>query len=177
MYDMEIVQLWETRLCTDHGQIFDARLFEGKQKWLDQPTDLEVFMEKMDKNGKRITAKNDDDNKTPLKNLLPRWVNNLLVIISTAVSTILILLVWVLLTKHFKSLLATVMMATLPPPPTSALIHNLGQLELTGITGLKPHQLHHLKTQIVFYPSFGFHMSKLQKITRWWFYSSESHWK
>ena len=35
---------------TDHRQIFDVRLFEGKQRRLDQPTDLEVFMEKMDKN-------------------------------------------------------------------------------------------------------------------------------
>ena len=31
---------------TDHRQTPDVRLFEGKQKRLDQPTDLEVFMEK-----------------------------------------------------------------------------------------------------------------------------------
>ena len=39
---------------TDHRQTFDVRLFECKQKRLDQPTDLEVFMERIDKNGKRI---------------------------------------------------------------------------------------------------------------------------
>ena len=38
---------------TDHRQTFDIRLFEGKQKRLDQPTDLEVFMERIDKNGKQ----------------------------------------------------------------------------------------------------------------------------
>ena len=39
---------------TDHRQTFDVSLFEGKQKRLDQPTDLEVFMERIDKNGKRM---------------------------------------------------------------------------------------------------------------------------
>ena len=34
---------------TDHRQPFDVRHFEGKQKRLDQPTDLEVFMERIDK--------------------------------------------------------------------------------------------------------------------------------
>ena len=34
---------------TDHRQTFDVRLFEGKQKRLDQPTDLEVFMERMER--------------------------------------------------------------------------------------------------------------------------------
>ena len=81
--------------------------------------DLEVFMEKIDKNGKRISAKNAADSKTPPKPLLPRWINNILVIISTVVTTLLALLVLVLLTKHFKikSLLATLVLSTLPPPP------------------------------------------------------------
>ena len=39
---------------TDHRQTFDVGLFEGKQKRLDQPTDLDVFMERIDKNGRRI---------------------------------------------------------------------------------------------------------------------------
>ena len=49
---------------TDHRQTFDVRLFEGKQKRLDKPTDLEVFMERRDKNGKRISTRNETDNKT-----------------------------------------------------------------------------------------------------------------
>ena len=66
---------------TDHRQTFDVRPFEGKQKRLDQPTDLEVFMERIDKNGKRIPTRNETDNKIPPKPLLPRWLNNISVAI------------------------------------------------------------------------------------------------
>ena len=131
---------------TDHRQIFDVKHFEGKPRWLDQPTDLEAFMERIDKNGKRILSKSMADDKTPLKPLLPRWINNILVIISTVVSTILALLVLVLLTKHFKikSLLATLVLSTLPPPPpqATALKHDLGQTDLSRHSVLKSLQTH-----------------------------------
>ena len=81
------------------------------------------------------------EDKTPPKPLLPRWINNILVIISTVVSTILALLVLVLLTKHFKikSLLATLVLSTLPPPPpqATALKHDLGQTDLSRHAFLK----------------------------------------
>ena len=66
---------------TDHRQTFDVRLLEGKQKRLGQPTDLEVFMERIDKNGKTIPTRNETDNKILPKPLLPRWLNNILVIV------------------------------------------------------------------------------------------------
>ena len=56
---------------TDHRQTFDIRLFEGKQKRLDQPTDLEGFMERIDKNGKRIPNRNETEGSVPSKPLLP----------------------------------------------------------------------------------------------------------
>ena len=124
----------------DHRQIFEVKLFEGKPRWLDQPTDLETFMERIDKNGKRIPSKSMLDDKTLPKPLLPRWINNILVIISTVVSTILALLVLVLLTKHFKikSLLATLVLSTLPPPPeATAFKLDLGQTDLSGHSVLK----------------------------------------
>ena len=130
---------------TDHRQIFDVKLFEGKPRWLDQPTDLEAFMERIDKNGKRIPSKSMTDDKTPPKPLLPRWINSILVIISTVVSTILALLVLVLLTKHFKikSLLATLVLSTLlPPPEATALKHDLGQTDLSRHSVLKSLQTH-----------------------------------
>ena len=68
---------------TDHRQIFDVKLFEGKPRWLDQPRDLETFMERIDKISKRIPSKSMADDKTPPKPLLPRWINNILVIISS----------------------------------------------------------------------------------------------
>ena len=87
---------------TDHRHTFDVRLFEGKQKRLDQLIDLEVFMERIDKNGKRIPIRNETDNKIPLKPLLPRWLNNILVIVCTVFSTLLTIVVLLLLAKHFK---------------------------------------------------------------------------
>ena len=119
---------------TDHRQIF-----EGKPRRIDQPTDLETFMEKIDKNGKRIPSKSMLENKTQSKPLLPRWINNILVIISTVVSTILALLVLVLLTKHFKikSLLATLVLSTLPPPEATAFKYDLGQTDLSENSVLK----------------------------------------
>ena len=130
---------------TGQRQIFDVRLFEGKPKRLEQPTDLEMFMEKIDRNGKKITAKNDEDATTPLKTILPRWVNNLLVIIGTVISTILMLLVMIVLAKQFKykSLLTSVMMATLPPPAT-AIVQDFNRSP--EVTSLKPSQIHQLKT-------------------------------
>ena len=120
---------------TDHRQIF-----EGKPRRIDQPTDLETFMEKIDKTGKRIPSKSMLENKTQSKPLLPRWINNILVILSTVVSTILALLVLVLLTKHFKikSLLATLVLSTLPPPPeATAFKYDLGQTNLSENSVLK----------------------------------------
>ena len=116
--------------------------------------DLEVFMEKIGKNGKRISARNVADDKIPPKPLLPKWINNILVIISTVVSTLLALLVLVLLTKHFKikSLLATLVLSTLPPPPqATALRHNLGQLP--GLSELKPLQTYSPNSEIKTYTS------------------------
>ena len=49
---------------TDHRQIFEVKLFEGKPRRIDQPTDLETFMEKIDKNGKRIPSKSMLENKS-----------------------------------------------------------------------------------------------------------------
>ena len=114
---------------TDHRQAFDIGLIEGKQKKLDQPTDLEVFMERIDKNGKRIPTRNETDNKIPPKPLLPRWLNNILVIVCTVFSTLLTIVVLLLLTKHFKmkSLIASLVIATLPPPSV-AIVPSTGQL-------------------------------------------------
>ena len=123
---------------TDHRQIFEVKLFEGKPRRLDQPTDLETFMERIDKNGKRIPSKSMLDDKNLTQPLLPRWINNILVIISTVVSTLLALLVLVLLTEHFKvkSLLATLVLSTLPPPPEATAF----KLDLSGLSNLKSFQ-------------------------------------
>ena len=139
---------------TDHRQIFEVKLFERKPRRIDQPTDLETFIEKIDKNGKRIPSKSMIENKTQFKPLLPRWINNILVIISTVVSTILALPVLVLLTKHFKikSLLATLVLSTLPPPPeATAFKYDLGQTNLSENSVLKILHMQFPKTGIETY--------------------------
>ena len=138
---------------TDQRQIFEVKLFEGKPRWLDQPTDLETFMQRIDKNGKRIPSKSMLDDTTLPKPLLPRWISNILVIISTVVCTLLALLVLVLLTKHFKiNLLATLVLSTLPPPPeATAFKHDLGQKDLSGHSVLKSFQTQFPKSGIETY--------------------------
>ena len=94
------------------------------------------------------------DDKTLPKPLLPRWINNILVIISTVVSTLLALLVLVLLTKHFKikSLLATLVLSTLPPPPeATAFKHDLGHTDLSGHSVLKSLRTQFPKSEIETY--------------------------
>ena len=136
---------------TDHRQTFDVRLFEGKQKRLDQPTDLEVFMERIDKNGKRIPIRSETENSKPPKPLLPRWLNNILVIVCTLFSTLLMLVVLLLMTKHFKmkSLIASLVISTLPPPPeVTVMRHSSGLLELIGISKMEPTLKYRLNPEI-----------------------------
>ena len=144
---------------TDHRQTFDVRLFEGKQKRLDQPTDLEVFMERIDKNGKRIPTRNETENSVPTKPLLPRWLNNILVVICTVFSTLLILVVVLLLAKHFKmkSLIDSSVIATLPPPSVAAtMVPSTGQFDLPGLQILEPTLEHYLSPEkMTFYPFLG----------------------
>ena len=138
---------------TDHKQTFDVRLFEGNQKRLDQPIDLEVFMERIDKNGKRIPTRNETANNIPPKPLLPRWLNNILFTVCTVFSTLLTLLV-LLLTIHFKmkSLMASLVLATLPPPPeATSLKHNLRQLGLPELLTMEPTLKYHLNPEIQSY--------------------------
>ena len=142
---------------TDQRQTFDVRLYEGKQKRLDQPTDLEVFMERIDKNGKRIPIRSETENSKPPKPLLPRWLNNILVIVCTVFSTLLTLVVLLLMTKHFKmkSLIASLVISTLPPPPeVMAMRHSSGLLELPGISTMEPTLKYHLNPEIQS-PSLG----------------------
>ena len=143
---------------TDHRQTFDVRHFEGKQKRLDQPTDLEVFMKRIDKNGKRIPTRNVKDNKIPPKPLLTRWLNNVLVIVCTVFSTLLTLVVLLLLAKHFKmkSLIASLVIATLPPPSV-AIVPSTGQFDIPRIQIMEPTLEHSLSpNKMTFSPFLGY---------------------
>ena len=118
---------------------------------LDQPIDLEAFMERIDKNGKRISTRNETANNMPPKPLLPRWLNNILVIVCIEFSTLLTLMVLLLLTKHFKmkSLIASLVLTTLPcPPEATAQKYNCRQLEFPGLRIMEPTLKYHLNSEI-----------------------------
>ena len=96
-------------------------------------------MERIDKNGERIPTRNETDNNIPPKPLLPRWLNNILVIVCTVFSTLLTLVVLLLLAKHFKmkSLIASLVIATLPTPSV-AMVPSTGQFDVPGIQIIEP---------------------------------------
>ena len=112
-------------------------------------------MERIDKNGKRIPTRNETENSTPPKLLLPRWLNNILVIV---ISTLLTLVVLLLLAKHFKvkSLIASLVIDT-SPPPSVAMVPSTGQLDLPGIQITEPTLKHYLSPDNMnFFPFLGY---------------------
>ena len=54
----------------------------------------------------------------PMQKIMPRWLNNILVITCTAITTVLMIIILVLLTKHFKmkALVSMLAIQTVPPP-------------------------------------------------------------
>ena len=112
-------------------------------------------MGRIDKNGKRIPTRNETDNKIPLKPLLPRWLNNILVVVCTVFSTLLTLVVQLLLAKHFKmkSLIASLVIATLPPPSV-AIVPSAGQFDIPRIQIMEPTLDHYLSPNKMTFPPF-----------------------
>ena len=69
---------------------------------LDQPVDLEKFMETMGTNGQRLSTVEEREADQPMQKIMPRWLNNILVMTCTAMTTVLMVIILVLLAKHFK---------------------------------------------------------------------------
>ena len=117
-------------------------------------------MERIDKNGKRIPNRNETESSVPSKPLLPRWLNNILVIVCSVFSTLLTLVVLLLLAKHFKmeSLIASLVIATLPPPSVATtMIPSIGQFDLPGFQIIEPTLEHYLSPEkMTFYPFLGY---------------------
>ena len=107
---------------TDEVQIFSVDLYEPQVKKLDQPVDLESFMETMRTDGLRIPTFEEREASQPMQNIMPRWLNNVLVMTCTAMTTILMIMILVLLAKHFKmnALVSMLTLETLPPPAEAA---------------------------------------------------------
>ena len=87
---------------TEEVQTFSVDLYDPQIKKLDQPVDLENFMETMGADGQRIPTPEEREASQPMQTIMPRWLNNVLVMTCTAMTTVLMIVILVLLAKHFK---------------------------------------------------------------------------
>ena len=87
---------------TEEEKTFSVDLYEQQTKKLDQPIDLENFMETMGTDGQRIPSPKEREASQPMQTIMPRWFNNVLVMTCTAMTTVLMIVILVLLAKHFK---------------------------------------------------------------------------
>ena len=99
-------------------QTFSVDLYDLQIGKLDQPIDLERFMETMDTNGQKISTVEEREAEQPMQKIMPRWLNNVLVMTCTAMTTVLMIIILVLLAKHFKmkALVSILAIQTVPPP-------------------------------------------------------------
>ena len=99
-------------------QTFSVDLYDLQIGKLDQPIDLEKFMETMDTNGQKISTVEEREAEQPMQKIMPRWLNNILVMTCTAMTTVLMIIILVLLAKHFKmkTLVSMLAIQTVPPP-------------------------------------------------------------
>ena len=101
---------------TEQVETFSADLYDPQIKKLDQPVDLENFMETMCTDGQRIPTPEEREASQPMQTIMPRWLNNVLVMTCTAMTTVLIVIL-ILLAKHFKMKALVSMLAIFSFPP------------------------------------------------------------
>ena len=99
-------------------QTFSVDLYDLQIGKLDQPIDLERFMETMDTIGQKISTVEEREAEQPMQKIMPRWLNNVLVMTCTAMTTVLMIIILVFLAKHFKmkALVSMLAIQTVPPP-------------------------------------------------------------
>ena len=107
---------------TEEVQTFSVDLYDPQTRKLDQPVDLESFLETMGTDGQRMPTIEEREASQPMQNIMPRWLNNVLVMTCTAMTTVLMIVILILLAKHFKmkSLVSMLAISSLPPPAEAA---------------------------------------------------------
>ena len=102
----------------EEEQVFSVDLYDPKIGKLDQPVDLEKFMETMGTDGQKMPTDEEREAEQPMQKIMPRWLNNILVMTCTAMTTVLMIIILVLLAKHFKmkALVSMIAIQTVPPP-------------------------------------------------------------
>ena len=103
---------------TEEVQTFSVDLYEPQIKKLDQPVHSENYMETMGTDGLRIPTPEEREASQPMQTIMPRWLNNVLVMTCTAMTTVLMIVISILLAKHFnmKALVSMLAISSLPPP-------------------------------------------------------------
>ena len=102
----------------EEEQVFSVALYDPQIGKLDQPVDLEKFMETMGTDGQKMPTIEEREAEQPMQKIMPRWLNNILVMTCTAMTTVLMVIILVLLAKHFKmkALVSMIAIQTVPPP-------------------------------------------------------------
>ena len=73
-------------------------------------------MKTMGTDGQRIPTPEEREDSQPMQTIMPRWLNNVLVMTCTAMTTILMIIILVLLAKHYKmkALVSMLALTTFP---------------------------------------------------------------
>ena len=103
---------------TEEVQTFSVDLYDLQIGKLDQPVDLEKFMETMGTGGQKMSTVEERETEQPMQKIMPRWLNNIHVMTCTAMTTVLMVILRVLMAKHFKmkALVSMLAIQTVPPP-------------------------------------------------------------
>ena len=104
--------------CTEEVQTFSVDLYDLQIGKLEQPVDLEKFMDTMGTDGQKMSTIEEREAEQPMQKIMPSWLNNILVMTCTAMTTVLMIIILVLLAKHFKmkALVSMIAIQTVPPP-------------------------------------------------------------
>ena len=108
----------------EEEQVFSVDLYDPQMVKLDQPVDLEKFMETMGTDGQKIPTVEEREASQPMQKIMPRWFNNVLVMTCTAMTTVLMIIILVILAKHFKmkALVSMLSIQTVPPPVEAVML-------------------------------------------------------
>ena len=78
---------------TEEVQTFSVVLYDPQTRKLDQPVDLESFLKTMGTDGQRMPTTEEREASQPMQNIMPRWLNNVLVMTCTAMTTVLMIVI------------------------------------------------------------------------------------
>ena len=80
-------------------------------------------METMGTDGQRVPTREEREANQAMQKIMPRWLNNVLVMICSAMTTVLMMIILVLMAKHFKMKALVSMLAIQSLPPPGEVVH------------------------------------------------------